>query len=298
MVQLLPGTSSANAIALLQTASREGSNLIGRGLSGVDGLNAYRDWSTTEARLLSTVLTATSLERLILTGHYWMLQQIAPVTYGPSLTNAVQLGLTDAVRRLNEAIRSLERRSDIWSSWGQQGSIAGELNAIILDTNVLLRHAHEFGELKWNESLNVFPRKPIALGIPITVVEELDRLKSSNASMYFRDAKHSTRTIARRALKTLDNLFQTRSHTVQLGQQGSDEDGVLGDLRVILMMDDLDHVRLPEVDAEIIDQARELSAYVATVAIASYDNALLFRARSEGLVAFKPEDDLLEEQAR
>lgn len=291
MVQLLPGVSAQNAIELVEAASHEAGNVLGRGLSGVDALNAYRDWSSTQARMLSGALTASSMESLVLTRHYWMLQQLDPAAYGPSLNNAVQFGLGDGMRRLDEAAASLKSRRDAWSVLGHQGLVGGTLHAVVLDTNVLLRHAHELETIQWNAGLGVFPHEAIALGVPLAVVEELDGLKSSNASMYIGDEKHVTRTLARRALKLLDGLFPMQWRTNQIRRQGGEGDRFAGDLYAVLMIDDLDHVRLPEVDAEITDRARELTGYAAKVAVASYDNALLFRARNDGLIAFKPEDD-------
>lgn len=62
-----------------------------------------------------------------------------------------------------------------------------------------------------------------------------------------------------------------------------------GELHAVLMLEDLDHARLPGNDAEIIDSALRLRPYTADVAVATYDRSMLFRARNAGLKAFKPD---------
>lgn len=291
MVQLLPGVSAKNAIDLVNAARREAENLLGRGSSGVEYLNEYRDWASTQARMLSGTLSVTTLERVLLTHLYWMLQQLNPEVHGPSLNSAVNLGLTDTLRRLGEAAESLKARHQEWSVWGFQGSDTAVPNAVVLDTNVLLRHSHHLDEVQWHLGLNVFPHQPITLGIPITVVEELDGLKSSNAPMYIGDEKHAVRTLARKALGELDSLFPQNWRTSEIRQASNEGERQFGRRTAVLMIEDLDHVRLGDVDAEIIDRARDLTSYARNVAVASYDNALLFRARKEGLIAFKPDED-------
>lgn len=291
MVQLLPGVLAKHAIDLVEAAHREAENILGRGSSGVEFLNEYREWASTQARVLSGALSVTSLEKVLLTHQYWMLQQLDPAVHGPSLNSAVHLGLADAVRRLTETAESLKTRHHEWSVWGNRASKTAVPNAIVLDTNVLLRHSLELGTVEWHLGLNLFPNQPIALGIPITVVEELDSLKLSNAPMHFGGEKHAVRTLARQALKELDRLFPQNWRTSEIRQQGSHGERLIGRRSAVLMIDDLDHVRFTDVDAEIIDRARQLTSYATNVAIASYDNALLFRARKEGLIAFKPEED-------
>lgn len=295
MVQLLPGVSAQHTIEIVEDASREAGNVLGRTYTGIDLLNAYREWSNNQTRMLGSVLVSRSLEFLVLTRRYWMLQELDPAAYGNSLASVVSLELSSATRRLDEAAAALKLRRDSWSTFMQGGAISGKRHAIVLDTNVLLRHYSELASVEWNLPLNVRPHEAITLGIPIAVVEELDSLKLSNASMNIRGVKHATRTLARHALKVLDELFPAQWHRSDLRLSGPDENGINGELHAVLMIDDLDHVRLPDTDAEIIDRARELTAFATTVAVASYDNALLFRARNEGLNAFKPENDLEEQ---
>ena len=53
----------------------------------------------------------------------------------------------------------------------------------------------------------------------------------------------------------------------------------------MLILDDLDHVRLPSADAEILDQALAIQPFARTVTVASYDSNLIFMARQLGLRA-------------
>ena len=164
-------------------------------------------------------------------------------------------------------------------------------HAVVLDTSVLLRHADELIEIEWNRGLNVFPHVTIALGIPMVVVDELDRLKASNASMSIDGEKHATRTLARRALKSLDTVFRGGYLGRLVRQRGTTGVNSFADLHAILIIDDPNQKRLGDADLEIIDQAVRLRPFTADVALATSDQAMIFRARSAGPKAFKPKEE-------
>lgn len=291
VVQLKPGAAAAAAIAAIAEASRTASNILGTGGSSVDRLNAYRPWSSQHIRALAAHVTAASLDELVSTRRYWTLQSLEPAAYGlPALGGLVDLELSTCVEALDAAARSLDARSNMWSSWRGQGIPGTPHHAVVLDTNVLLRHADELIDIEWNRGLNVFPHVTIALGIPMVVVEELDRLKDSNASMFIAGEKHATRTLARQALKSLDRTFQGGYLDWLVRQRGTDANS-FADLHAILMIDDLHQTRLGDADLEIIDQALRVRPFTADVALATYDQAMIFRARSAGLRAFKPTDE-------
>ena len=292
VVHLKPGATAPAAIAALKEASRTASNILGAGGASIDRLNAYRPWSSQQLRALAAHVTADSLDDLLATRRYWTLQSLEPAAYGvPALGDLVDLELSARIDALDEAAQSLSSRMDRWSSWRGQGIPGAPHHAVVLDTNVLLRHAHELIEIEWSRGLDILPHVTIALGIPMVVVDELDRLKDSNASMFIDGEKQATRTLARRALKSLDTVFRGGYLDWLVRQQGTTGANSFADLHAILMVDDPNQTRLGDADLEIIDQAVRLRPFTADVALATYDQAMIFRARSAGLKAFKPTEE-------
>lgn len=289
MVQLRPDTTASIAIAALEVAARTGAEVVGAGGAAIDRLNAYRPWSTRQIHALAGQLTSSSVDELIATRRYWLIHSLDPIAYGlPAVAELVDLELSECVSALERALKDLRAKADIWSQWTGANTVGRPFHAVILDTNVLLRHSESLVDIPWNVGLNVFPHEPIALGVPMVVVEELDRLKDSNGAMYLGDEKLAVRTLARQALRSLDKIFQAGYLNWEIRQRGRSGEQLHGELHANLIVDDLHQPRLPDADLEIIDQAIQLRPFTADVAIASYDQAMIFRARSERLTAFKP----------
>lgn len=198
MVQLLPGTTAAAAIAVLEEASRTAKNILGVGGSAVEKLNAYRPWSSHQIRALSEHLTPATIDQVIATRRYWVLQSIDPVAYGvPALTDLIDLELNDCIRALEAAVNRIRARLGDWGRFGWWPDSDQPGNpAIILDTNVLLQHAHELLAIDWNAGVDVRRGVSLSLGVPMTVVEELDRLKLSSGTMRL-DGKDVSRAPSR-----------------------------------------------------------------------------------------------------
>lgn len=292
MVQLKPGTTAPAGIAALEDASRSANNIVGAGGVPIDRLNAYRPWSSQQIRALSHHLTTSAVDELVATRRYWLLQSLDPIAYGlPAIGELVDLELAECIAAIDQAAAELRNQARAWSEWRGLNIDGSPFHAVVLDTNVLLRHSESLIDIPWNVGLNVFPHVTIALGVPMVVVEELDRLKDSNGAMYVGDEKLAVRTLARQALRTLDRVFQAGYLNWQIRQRRRGEDRLYGELHAILMIDDLHHARLADADLEIIDQAIRLRPFTAEVALATYDQAMIFRARSTGLKAFRPTDE-------
>lgn len=292
VVQLRPGTTAPVAIAALDEASRTAANLVGAGGAAIDRLNAYRPWSSQQIRALSSQLTSSSVDELIGTRRHWLIQSLDPIAYGlPAVGELVDLELSECVSALEQAVNDLRGQADKWSQWRGVNIAGRPFHAVVLDTNVLLRHSENLIDIPWNVGLNVFPHEPIALGVPMVVVEELDRLKDSNGTMYLGDEKLAVRTLARQALRSLDKIFQAGYLNWEIRQRGQGGEQLYGALHANLIVDDLHQARLPDADLEIIDQAIRLRPFTADVALATYDQAMIFRARSAGLKAFKPTEE-------
>ncbi|WP_308465063.1 PIN domain-containing protein [Rathayibacter soli] len=288
MVQLVPGASLQSAIAALEETSRTASNIFGAGMP-VDRLNEYRTWSTRQIRSLTGHLTSASIEELVATRRHWLLQSLDPIAYGvPAVGELVDLELATSREATGTAVKDLRGRADVWSKWAGTGVAGAPFPAVVLDTNVLLRHAESLIDVPWHLGLNVFPHVDIALGIPMIVVEELDRLKDSNGVMYIGEEKLAVRTLARTVLRSLDKVFQAGYLNWQIRQRCAGGMQLAGELHAILMVDDLHHERMRDADLEIIDQAIRLRPFTADVALATYDQAMIFRARNAGLKAFRP----------
>lgn len=290
VVQLTPGASLQNAIAALEETSRSASNILGAGMP-VDRLNEYRSWSTRQIRSLTGQLMPAAIEELVATRRHWLIQSLDPIAYGvPAMGELVDLEIATCIEAANTAVKELRSQAEAWSRWRGSGVAGVPYPAIVLDTNVLLRHAETLIDVPWNLGLNLFPHQAIALGIPMIVVEELDRLKDSNGVMYLGEEKLAVRTLARKALRSLDTVFQPGYLNWQIRERKGD--GMLpGELHAILMTDDLQHTRLRDADLEIIDQAIRLRPFTADVALATYDQSMIFRARSAGLKAFRPTEE-------
>lgn len=293
MVQLAPGGSAAAALAALEEAARAAGNILGTGGSSIDKLNAYRPWSSQQIRALSARLLPSTVDDLIATRRYWVLQALDPAAYGlPALGDLVDLELTDCIAALGQAADEIRSRREQWGRWGWQPNDNRPGHpAIILDTNVLMRHSHELLTIDWNVGIDVRYGQTLSLGIPMTVVEELDRLKLGTGTMTLNGKDVPRRTLARRALAWLDETFPHDFFSTQIREGGLDGGQPVADLNAVLMVDDLRRERLARPDLDILDDAVGLRPFVADVAVATYDHAMIFRARSLGLKAFKPTSD-------
>lgn len=265
--------------------------MLGRGGSPGDLLRAYRQWSNEQVRQLSFRLTAPSLDALITTPRHWTLQALDPGSYGDGLWELVQLEIDSVKRGLESARRDVATRQNLWGT--EAGSSAGSV--VMLDTNVILRHFSDLLEIDWSSAMFASSHHPIILGVPLVVVEELDGLKSASNSQKMTVAgdEQPTRSLARQALKALDSWFSEDPIRVTLRPQNYGNRGLNAEVKMVLVIDDLDHQRLPSNDAEIIDLTMQAKAYTTNVALASYDTAMLFRARALGVAASRPVDEEL-----
>ncbi len=229
----------------------------------------------------------------MITRRYWVLHSLDPIAYGvPALAEFVELEFAESITALNEAVKHLRTRLEEWRRWGWHASITQPGHAaIVLDTNVLMRHSHELLTIDWHEGITLRPHEPISLGIPMTVVEELDRLKLATGEMSFGGKKYARRTLARRALSWLDETFPDQNFSTRLRQGQISQGPPTADLCAVLMIDDLRRDRLTRPDLDILDDAAGLRPFVSEVAVATYDHAMRFRARSLALKAFAPTKD-------
>lgn len=292
MIQLIPGTDPEIAYTHLTNAAYGLGNLTSSGPGGLDRLNAFRTWSNSHMSTLSSVLSPATMDRLVTTRQYWALQTLDPAAYGAALLGFVDQILKGMEHALHSAAEGVKQTIEIWSplNHGQLNSDP-KVNAVVLDTNVLLRHSWDLGKVDWYERMNSFPHEAVVLIVPIVVVDELDGLKNSNQNMHYNGQKHATSTLARSALRTLDSMFLGSAKFHNLPDQ-SDSNPARLELSVMLLMDDPSTSRQVDADLQIIDCAAGISSYVSRVAVATYDHAMIFRARHAGIEGFMPTQDL------
>jgi len=267
MVSLMPRVSAQRALNELVGVRNAIDEQLGTNVLFEGAEANYLAWAHSAATSLRTVLRPSSLENLLFTPAFARVQQLS-ARDSPVGTAAVIYALEDSSRRLRDAIAGLENLQVDWA----------HSLAVVLDTNVLLTHYPRLASIPWTELSHRGGPKKVRLGVPMVVVEELDGLKRSHNKMPGPEGKDElARDLARRALRQLAGFFDGGHHTFQF------EDN---NLRVVLIADPLEHVRLAEADSEILDQALSLVPFADEVAVATADTAMRFRAQQLGLTAF------------
>jgi hypothetical protein len=288
MLRLLPGASLTN----LQSAI--GSIIQGRSAAAIktghvqDRYDAYIRWGNDSVRALSDIVTASTIEQLVLTRRCWMLQ-----SFGSAGTEAVAHMLNveyaerDQVLRAAqlEAVASIER-------WGRPGIW------VVPDTSLYIRHKHKIEDVDFVPILldGHFTQRyglpldsPIRIVVPMVVVDELDGLKRSN--------RRVERWRAGYTLAAIDRVVPDpgRTGVLRQGDVGMRTDGGIprGETTIEVLVDPPGHSRLPIADDEIIDNARTVGALVGRpVALPTYDTGQRLRAVSAGIypILLRPDE--------
>ena len=163
---------------------------------------------------------------------------------------------------LRTAIDELEQHRARWSN----GDVF-----VVPDTNVFLHHALQFDEIDWHAELapRVADFRNVRLVVPMVVVDELDRLKRAE-----------DKTRARESLAILESYIANPSRPAGLTTTTQTH----GWVTVEVLVDDLDHVRLPDNDNEIVDQAAVLKQVTGReVIVVTGDTGMVLRAKAARL---------------
>lgn len=243
-------------------------NVRGGNSQAIDMYNAYLRAAGDQVRMLSSVLPAVDLNRVLTTPRYWMLHSIDPAGKASTLASLMSLELDEKIRLLEEAADSLKRDS---STFGQADLI------VVPDTNVLLHHDQSVASVPW-ASLAPTDSRHIVVAVPILVVDELDRAKRRGDRT--ENGLETVRTRARRTIATLEGWFADgRSYTLP------DSTPVI---EFVLVLDDPMRPRLADADYEIIDNAHTIADVAGRrVVIASGDAGMRLRARAAGVEAME-----------
>jgi len=256
----------------------EAINQRGRSQDADSGLWQYLNWARTAADRLRTLISADDIRRLIQTPTYWALLTVVSARGGVFPTVIAELDSVAAA--LEGAVTGLRADRERWQ--------AGFGGLVVLDTTVFLEHSKMFPELLASVEQEVAPKAdsrfaggdPIQFVIPLLVVDEFDRAKADRV-----------RHRARVALAALDQIFTSPSAAVEHVslRQGS---------RLHLLLDELDHARLPDPDNEIVDRALHVRAAAgAVVGIATFDTGMALRTRAAGLTSYHLRDHRPDQRA-
>ncbi len=265
-ITLLPGHTAVNVRDLMREQVAKVQTLRGSGGVAVDRYNNYLRWADEAVTSLSFYLRPSSVEWLVMSQRYWLLQGLERL--GPMLDSVINLETHQAVRRFEEAFRQLDGQV----IWGSQR--LGQV--FVADTNVYVHHPQLFDEIDWAAELGV---EHPHLVMPETVLNELDRLK--------RSGKDHTRTRARMTLKRVEHWLSNPRHVASIPLAN-------GAFTFEVMVDDPGHVRLANADRELIDRTADLVGRLERPPIfVTYDTAALFVARGSDLASMRPLQDEL-----
>lgn len=270
-IRLRPGASLADLARIARGQALGAQDAMNRflGEHPKDYLATYLGWVDEASRMLGNHLQRTQLEELLHTRHYWALRQMDG---GEAwLTGQIKTEMNARSEALSELAYEAERL-EAW--WKVPATI------VVLDSNVLLHATEYFDELDWPRALDI--DSAIQLVIPMVVVDQIDNLKRS---------KQLVRSRARQTANRLEACLSKRPR-VPLSRSGTHIGGysIPGPITTVeVLVDPLDHSRLPDSDSEIVDRGlylRELTG--RTVLIATWDNLMRFRARGVGVETVKP----------
>lgn len=253
-IRLLPDVRPAHVLEALQQ--------LGMGLQNVLNsshiLDEYFRWVDTAHRQLAGLLVPAQVEGLVESPRYWALLQLRdkdPARLYQLITREAEATQRVFAEMATE-LETLHRR------WLRHIGLI-----VVPDTNVFLHHPRTFDYVCWPEAAGT--GSIVHLVVPLVVINELDRHKRTN-----------NKTRARETLRRLNDYLPQPDATVDLPTR---EEGRQPTTLEVLV-DPLDHVRLPDADSEIVDRAlyvAELSG--RQVAVATLDTGMRLLAKTHHL---------------
>lgn len=270
MIELRHGGTPQGARALLEELKRQLTNVAGSGLTAVDRLNAWRNWSALAPGQARGQLTERTVREVVLGSQFAMLQSLVVADYGPGLSGLIDAEIATRIHDLELGIQQIDRTVATWRH--------GSGIAVILDTSVVHEAGPRIAKMSWDDLLDEITRKA-SFVVPIQVVEELDTLKDRGNA--------EPRSKARFALRWLGDFLNTGNVRVSFPIETSQD----SEATIQVWVDENERVPLAEVDRDIIDRALQLQPYTNKTVIASMDRSMVFRARAYGLAAVLIDDD-------
>lgn len=291
MIPLAPGANAQNVIRVLTELIASARSTMGSASDPAERLDRYRGFSINTQRHLRTNLSPTFIDNWFDTSISRLAHSVDPHSYPPLTLDAlVSAALETLTTSLEEARDQLTAEFDRWDMRGAI-TFSPSQHIGVLDTNVLILHAGKLREVDWNTPLDARIGEPISLVIPQAVVRELDRLKRSTGKMRVGSELVEQRSLARRALRVIDESF-LYDDTVSALKTRTEGHPVISAVRLVLQLDTLRHAALADSDAEIIDRALTLLPFGATVTLLTGDTSMRLRARHVGLRAVEITSDI------
>lgn len=233
-------------------------------------VHEYVMWASDAQRMLANVLSTRTVQDLVVTPRYL---QVGAVAVPAAAAQMIADEVTEFRVRLAAITEMLEARLKRWSE---------PATVVVPDTNIFMHHPNDWDYVPWHEVLAAHdgyePERPVRVVILLAVIDELDRLKrSANTEEKRRRARESLRRIEQR----FPGRLTKRSVLTEA-------EGERGAVVAEILEDELGRQRLPSIDAEIVDQARELMAIAGSaVVVLTGDTGMLVRARSVSVAAVK-----------
>lgn len=238
----------------LSRAEIEGGNVASRSTVPGDFILNFFDWHTTTEVAVAYMLPPAEIGRLLYSPRLWALRQMDPT--GPAAKAWAELELRErraALTAAHEALRDAQAR------WRRD-----DATIVVPDTNLLIHHGSDLAAIPWKALSD--SRRDVRVVVLLQVIDELDRLK--------RTGQNHVRASARKVLKELAALGIAGTGnrvTVAQVEYAKTTIEVVGQER--------DHVRLPDADSEIIDQAVILGELAGRrVAVLTSDTGMQVRA--------------------
>lgn len=276
-----PGAVATRTSILLAEASTKANDIEGSTFDPVELVSKYREWAIGQIRMLGSVLDGSGLDQAIRTRVFWavMTGAVSPQD-SMAMKGLVQNELSDRVIYLSTQAEFIKKELGRWVDHGSSKIT----HALILDTNVLLHHFDEFETMNWNGLLDMRDDS-ISLAITRQAVRELDNLKKSSNKMYKNGVEKPVRSLARQSLKHIDDWFISpdRPYIFRMRSADMTTSEVTSFLQVIFVLDDIDHIPIPDHDAEIVTRGLNIQPFTASVTVVSYDTAITLQARQAGL---------------
>lgn len=282
----LPGVGATTLIGRLQDAHAQLETVRGSFPLASDRYIGYLRWANGQVRVLRTIVTSSSVDTLVTTPRHWVLQTLDPSTMGNTLGDLVDLEIEQQLTTFDGAVARLR----------DEARRHAEVDVLfVLDTNALIHTRAAFDHLPWGRLAP--DAAHVRLVIPLVVIDELDGLKRRGQGKVVEESRtagarsgaplEDVRSRARTTLRTLDLLFDEPAATPEITLAGHETSRV----SVAMHIEERDHVRFPDADSEIIDQALEVGALAARpVKIVTSDTGMALRARAAGLETVQPPD--------
>lgn len=267
-VRLIAGADAEQAFQALTEADHALTRIPAHG-TDVSFFVEYCRWALDQARVLRSLIRPQSLDELIFTPRYTLLQTVGAASQGRAEAPHLRLLTSAEIEARHSALTAeasgLRQEIDAWAE-------AGHL--IVPDTNVFLHHRDKFNEVPWG-SLVDDEDSMITVVVPITVLKELDRQK-------FVGRQNQLRWRASYSLSRIESMVGGALDSDSVVMHPS------GPIRIRVTTNPLGHEALPTADDEIISHALTIQGYAGrSVLLATFDTNMAFTARRAGLLVSK-----------